>query len=275
MRFFRNIILFIMLILIAGCNRGMNVKKVNIEKDMEIIKDTAIETLKNKKIFFGHASVGYNILTGIEDIQRNSNRFNKIHIREFKNPDDLNEPGIYHANNGRNGFPKSKIDAFKNLLEKGLGNKLDIAFFKFCYVDLNKESDIQEIFDYYVDTIGVLKKEFPKLKIVHVTVPLYAHAWGMKGFIKNIIKGDIPNVKRNQFNELLRDRYKDIDPVYDLARIESTCPDGSRSSFKFKSETYYSLAKQYTYDGGHLNETGKYYAAKELLRVLADISANK
>jgi hypothetical protein len=277
MKITKSFFILIIVAFLGGCKERMDIKSVEIERDMAIVRDEGIKALASKKIFFGHASIGYNIINGIEGIKSNNNRFNKIHVQELKDIIDVSDkPGIYHAKNGKNGYPKSKIDAFKSVLkEKGLGNKLDIAFFKFCYVDIHKDSDIQGIFDYYVETIESLKKEFPRLKIVHITVPLYAHAWRMKGFIKNLIKGDISNVKRNQFNELLRDKYRGVDPIYDLARIESTYPDSTRSSFKFKSETYYSLAKQYTYDGGHLNEIGKYYAAKELLRVLAGISVNK
>jgi hypothetical protein len=70
---------------------------------------------------------------------------------------------------------------------------------------------------------------------------------------------------------LLIDKYKNVDPIYDLAKIESLYPDSGRSSFRHKGKKYFSLARQYTYDGGHLNETGRYLVAKELLKVLSEI----
>jgi hypothetical protein len=271
---FRKILyIFIGFILLGGCKEKTVVKPIQIDKELSIIQDVGINALRSKRIFFGHASVGYNIINGMEDIRAANKRFAEINIRELKDSDEVGAPGIYHSVNGKNGFPKTKIDGFKNLLkQRELGNKLDIAFFKFCYVDFDKNSNVVEILDYYSKNIDEIKMEFPKLKIVHVTTPLCVHAWGFKGFIKNLIYDDIPNMKRNEFNRLLTARYEGKDPIYDLAKFESTLPDGSRVTFKSKGHLYFSLAKQYSTDGGHLNELGKYYAAKELLYTLSELS---
>ena len=71
------------------------------------------------------------------------------------------------------------------------------------------------------------------------------------------------NINRNQFNEILRKEYEGKAPIFDLAKIESTYPDG---------KTSYSMVPDYTYDGGHLNETGRKKAAEQLLVLLANIS---
>jgi hypothetical protein len=97
----------------------------------------------------------------------------------------------------------------------------------------------------------------------------------MKGFIKNIIRGDVSNVKRNEYNKMIINKYQGVDPIYDLAAIESRLPDGKRTLFKYKGQIYASLATEYTYDGGHLNKTGRYLAAKELLKILTEISMDK
>jgi hypothetical protein len=259
------IFISIILILLGGCKEKSMVIPIQMERDLSTIQDKNINALKSKKIFFGHASVGYNIVNGMEDVKAANKRFVEINIRELKGSDEVVAAGIYHSVNGENGFPKSKIDGFKNVLrERGFGSRLDIGFFKFCYVDFDRDSNVNEIFDYYSKSIDELKKEFPKLKILHVTTPLYAHAWGVKGFIKSLIKGDVSNIKRNEFNKLMISKYRDIDPIYDLAKIESTLPDGSKVTFKYKGGEYFSLAKQYPSDGGDLNELGRYLGAKGL-----------
>jgi hypothetical protein len=63
--------------------------------------------------------------------------------------------------------------------------------------------------------------------------------------------------------------YGGKDPVFDLARAESTFPDGSRSSVLLNSRSIPTLVPGFTYDSGHLNETGRQAAAVELLRTLA------
>ena len=62
------------------------------------------------------------------------------------------------------------------------------------------------------------------------------------------------------------------EPVYDLARMESTFADGKRSSFTKDGKTYHSLVPDYTRDGGHLNETGREIAAEQLLILMAGLS---
>ena len=60
-------------------------------------------------------------------------------------------------------------------------------------------------------------------------------------------------------------------PFFDLARIEATSLNGNISSFSKDGEIYLTLANEYTYDGGHLNEEGSKRAAEQLLIFLANI----
>jgi hypothetical protein len=277
---------------LLGCGEKIEVHPDTIESDMNSITDEGINALANKKIIFGHMSVGNNISAGIEDIKDASHRFKKINIKQLGIDELIDAPGIYSIKVGNNGFPEKKCDVFKKrLMEDRFGKRIDIAFFKFCFVDFKEKSDVKDIFNRYVETIASLKKEFPELITVHVTTPLKIHAWGAQGIIENILKGkienvrrglscikknltkgDIENTKRNEFNKMLINKYKDKDPIYDLAKAESTLPNGERVTFKHKDRVYLSLAREYTSDGGHLNKLGRYYAAKELLETLSEIS---
>ncbi len=256
----------------TGCEKKMK----NIEINTEDISDKAILALEKKKILFGHASVGNNIIEGIRDIIAADNRFEKINIQKLESNHQISAPGFYHFGVRKNGFPKKKCDHFKQMLiENGLGQKVDIAFFKLCYVDIEKDSNIQEIFNYYVDTVESIKRKFPNIRMMHVTTPYYSHKRSLKGFIKRLIKPDLHNVKRNEFNNKLIKKYNQSDLIFDLATVESTYPGGSRASFKYNGKTYYSLANEYTYDGGHLNKTGRYLAAKNLFKTLSEIELSQ
>ena len=94
----------------------MNIKTLDIDKNLEIVSDKAIEALQSKKIFFGHKSVGNNIVAGIKDIITKSNRFANVNIQELSEDVEVANPGIYHIKNGTNNYPKSKCDNFKKLL---------------------------------------------------------------------------------------------------------------------------------------------------------------
>lgn len=232
-----------------------------------IALERKIEILSTERIIFGHASVGKNIVAGLEKITSGNKNFN---ILRFDQRRDANDYGFYHKNNGRNYDPKSKCDAFKDfLMEKNPEYAFDIAFFKFCFVDFNQNTNVESVFNYYEETINAIKKSFPNLKIIHVTTPLTTHAWGLRGLAKNLIKADTDNVKRHLFNQMLREAYALKAPVFDIAKLESTRPDGKQCTFRYKGETYYSLYNRYTFDGGHLNEIASQIAAKELLDVLA------
>jgi lysophospholipase L1-like esterase len=71
---------------------------------------------------------------------------------------------------------------------------------------------------------------------------------------------------------LLRKNYEGKEPVFDLARIESTRPDGTRETFTQDGKTYYALVPAYTKDGGHLNKLGRKKVAEQLLLLLVSLS---
>jgi lysophospholipase L1-like esterase len=97
----------------------------------------------------------------------------------------------------------------------------------------------------------------------------------MKGYVKKIIgRYDTKregNIKRNQFNTMLKAEYEGKEPIFDLAGIESTYPDGKNETFEKDGRTYYALAPLYTNDGGHLNKTGRKVVAEKLLYFLASL----
>ena len=89
--------------------------------------------------------------------------------------------------------------------------------------------------------------------------------------IKNMWRYDA-NIKRNEFNKLIRKEYAGKEPVFDLAEMESTHPDGRRGAFSKDGKTYYSMIPDYTHDGGYLNEKGRKKDSEQLLILLANLS---
>jgi hypothetical protein len=263
----KKIFTILICLIIISCKNDQHTDELEIKMDQ--LNNKAIQALIQKKIFFGHMSVGYNIIDGLKDLIQDDDRLKEFRLIELTDKIEINEPGFYHSRNGKNGFPDSKCDAFKNFLfSDSIGRQFDIALFKFCYVDLNPESNVKDIFNYYVETIENVKTAFPNLEIVHVTAPLMVHNYTLKSTIKSWIKGDRANINRNRFNQLLLQKYGKQAPIFDLAAAESTYPDHSREFFTVDKQQYYSLIKEYTSDGGHLNEAGRKLAAMELLKTL-------
>jgi hypothetical protein len=134
----------------TGCNDNPGIVNKIVGVD-----DKTIMALNEKRIFFGHQSVGYNIVNGIKDLKTG------VYIQELESGQELSKRGIHYAKMGNNSFPKSKVDALKmRLRENDLGSKFDVAFLKFCYVDFDKASDVLDVFNYYADAIESIKKEF-------------------------------------------------------------------------------------------------------------------
>jgi len=255
------LVLFFVALFISTGGASMQERKA-LQSNNEYLKAVA-----GKKIFFGHQSVGFNILDGVNGIYEGSGL--KLNVVKSKDAATLKGPAFAHFQVGHNDSPESKIEDFASFMRGGLGNRADVAFFKLCYVDVIYSTDVNGLFKKYKATLAGLKKEFPKTRFVHVTVPLTTPTSPFKGLIKSLMGKEDNNIKRQLFNEMLRKEYSGREPLFDLAAIESTRPDGSRSSFQKSGNTYYSLAAEYTDDGGHLNGLGKKTVAAELLRLLS------
>ena len=242
---------------------------------LQSIPDSAWQSLAQKRIFFGHQSVGFNIVQGIEDLMRENPQI-KLNLVETDDPAAFDGPVFAHARNGSNNDPHSKCVAFTRTLEKGIGGKVDIAVLKFCYVDFSASSQVAEIFSDYRRTLDHLKQAFPNTTFVHVTVPLTTVQTGFKVPIKKLIgraiDGYEENIVRNRFNFMLRAEFAGKEPFFDLARAESTFAVGTRSLFELQGKTYEALAPEYTKDGGHLNPEGRKKVAEQLLIALARLA---
>jgi len=234
----------------------------------------SVDFLSQERIFFGHQSVGENILSGIEKV---SPEF-KNHIYDMKNLSikDYSKFGLFHSRVGNNNDPKSKISEFDRIIRERFKGKLDVAFIKLCYVDFNKNTNLEELFSFYKRTMTQLRQDYPDVKFVHFTIPLIRNSETWKTKIKKIIGfGDLweygNNVIRNKYSRMIHDEYGGKEPVFDIAKFESTTADGQRVSFLLDGETYYALADELTSDGGHLNDQGRRLVATELLNHLSSL----
>ncbi len=269
------ITMFIVLLLLAAgvigflyfeYSRGddMNYEKIPPKSISDITGET-LTALSQKRIFFGHQSIGNNIMEGLA---RLSDAHEALNLNIVKTADlaGIEGPVFAHAIVGKNLDPKSKVDDFVRLMKTNLKDKVDIAFFKFCYVDIRSDTDLEPILDYYKSAMDQLKKECPNVTFFHSTVPLNLKTPGMKGFVKNILGRD-HNIKRSEYNRMLRKVY-DSKEIFDLERFVSTYPDGRREK---GGKNSFAIVPAYSSSGGHLNEKGQEVIAVQLLDFLASL----
>ena len=229
-------------------------------------------------MFFGHQSVGRNIIDGIRDLVTDYGVMS-MRIIETKDAGRLTEAVFACVPIGRNWEPESKLAEFRQVLEDGLGDKVDIAFLKFCYVDVRSDTDPVALLDAYVKMVEVLRARFPNVTLVHLTVPLRAPPSTVKGILKANFKRILgratvldDNCVRMRYNELLRERFSGREFLFDLAGYESTDPGGMQWFVVWKGHEVPVLVPSYTDDGGHLNVVGRRHVAEQLLIELAKLA---
>jgi hypothetical protein len=231
--------------------------------------------LARKRLYFAHQSVGANILEGVRDVLSDSSP-RPLRIVQTRELATLEGPVFAHSRIGRNGDPGSKLEEFTDVVSRSAPAGVDVALLKFCFVDFDGGRDAGDVFRRYAETFARLRDAFPGTTFVHVTVPLTGNPAGLRWAVRNVVKRVVGRHVRSPednrticaFNALLRDRYAGREPVFDLAALESTRADGTWVSVEDGGLTLFSLASEYTSDGGHLNETGRLVVARALLQFL-------
>jgi len=228
--------------------------------------------ISQRRILFGHQSVGANLLDGVMQLAKRSGV--SIRINEVKTASGVKPATLGHAFVAKNGFPLQKLKNFNQAMGQ-TPSGLDIAFVKFCYVDISSKTDVKTLFSNYRATIKDLQARNPATTFIHVTAPLTIVQGGFKGKLKRLLGrapyGVIENIRREEYNTYLRKAYQNSEPIFDLARIESTAPDGTAVSTEWQNLIVPAMSPIYTDDGEHLNTVGKLLAARELISILASI----
>jgi hypothetical protein len=258
------------LCLLAGCQ----VDSGQGETEMSEQFKADMATLSTARIFFGHQSVGENIITGLRELAQQS-QTPQLPIIDLDAYRSEGQSGcLVHTPIGENQKPKTKCLDFERIIDQELAGKIDFALLKFCYIDINRDSNVAELFEDYRNTMDGLTQRHPDITFIHTTVPLRHSPGGPGVWLRELLgrpnNSKLDNRKRNQFNRLLLETYSNA-PVVDIARSQSTYPNGRRESFNMDGEKYYALIGEYTSDGGHLNEFGRHQVAQAFVHNLAQI----
>lgn len=235
------------------------------------VSDSQWAILAGTKIFFGHQSVGFNILEGIKTVLAANPKIG-LKIVESKDPASIEGGALVHAFIGENGHPETKQAVFDSVVAKGIGADGGIAMYKYCFLDITAATDVNGVFQAYRENMTRLKAAHPEIRFVHITSPLTVNGSGIRNLIKQVLGKPTAadfNARRNQYNQLLRAAYGSTEPLFDLAAFESTHGDGTREFFTRGQDTVYTLAPELTDDGAHLNANGREAAAIRFLIFLA------
>jgi hypothetical protein len=237
------------------------------------IPDSALAQLAQRRIFFGHQSVGSNLLDGVAEIMAGDPRL-RLRVVKSDAPHTISGAGIFHAFVGENRRPDRKNADFARIVNAGFGADGDVALLKYCYLDVGPATDVEHLFADYRKTVDAVRAQNPRLTVVSVTQPLTVTESAIEARVRGMLGRTSEralNAKRERFNALMRATYGADGTLFDLARIESTQPDGSRLQYTFGSDTAFALVPAYTDDGGHLNALGRRVAAEQFVAFLAGL----
>jgi len=265
------IVSFVLLSLTA-CVKPIESQEKIMLQTLEDLSEKNFQLMKSQRIFFAHQSVGKNIIDGLELLmQETGTAF--FNIREIVQAAP-EEPAFLHAYVGENRIPETKIAAFQEYCLQNDSLHFDVAALKFCFVDVDKSTDVVALFENYQKMVTNLQNQQPEIKIVHFTVPIMARSRGFKHTVKKMlgrrVHEDADNVKREEYNDLIRNTYRP-DRIFDIAYFESIGKDGNRYRYTHRNQNFYTLQEEWTDDGGHLNTEGSVYIAEQLILFLSGL----
>jgi hypothetical protein len=230
------------------------------------------------RVFFGHRSVGMNMLDAVSGIYADHG-VSAPPIEQGRAEAAPNGGFIAHQFIGENTKPLLKIEDFDRTMRDGMGRQVDVALMKFCSLDITTSTDVDALFARYRDTMAALERDFPHVTFIHVTVPLTTDQ-GFISKLKTRLKtfvggsdrfGQAENVARERLNALIRREYGGRH-LFDLAAVQSTKPDGTRVSGHYDNQGYFALYNGYAADICHLNPVGSKIAATAFLEAIAQAS---
>jgi hypothetical protein len=132
------------------------------------------------KVCFGHQSVGQDVVDALAAMPDLG-----LEVVETTDPEAFHKPVFAHFRVGTNGDGISKCRAFARVMEAGVGERADVAFFKFCYVDVTGDTDVGGLFHVYEDTMRELARAYPRVTFLHATVPLRCVSAGSVGWLRD------------------------------------------------------------------------------------------
>jgi hypothetical protein len=236
-----------------------------------------LEQLAQRRVFFAHQSVGANLLEGLQALAQDNGV--ALQVRDVARDPNVPNQTFGHVFVGENGKPLAKLDEYRDRLTKQRSTAPDLAMVKLCFLDFTADTDPNAVFARYQADLATLRAQLPTTRFVHVTTPLTTIETGPKAWLKRLLGrtpwGVVENQKREQYNQLMRGAYAGREPLFDLAKFESTAEDGGQTLTTWGDTRTAALTAAYTSDGSHLNPHGERLAARGLAGVLAQALASR
>ncbi|HTJ84779.1 MAG TPA: hypothetical protein VL400_23835 [Polyangiaceae bacterium] len=226
----------------SGSARSRGVVGAEAVAAFDTMSDFDKSRVKHARIFFGHQSVGANILDGARSLGFPSRPITGTH--------DFDAPALGEAPLLENHEPLRKVKSFDAFVST-FGDRVDAVGMKLCWVDFYEPEKLVGLREAYAAEVDSLRKRYPKVAVFHVTPPLAT-------------KEPVENGDRVAFGRWLISTYAQKDVVFDLEAVESM----SSAGMPCVSRGVPALCTEYAADDGHLNAVGAQRAAKAFIVAL-------
>jgi len=205
-----------------------------------------IDAVGAQRWFFTHASVGGNLLEGLDDLRAaEPARYRLVTapvgydggLQRAEPPPGTTAPGtVYECARGNPGWAEKLAIFDRSVRLSGWrAAAVDVVLDKLCYIDPDADAAA------YLASMDALTADFPATVFVLATMPLTTSEDG-------------DNVLRNLYNESVRAHAAASGALlYDLADMEAHDPGGGEHTFSSGGQSYQKLYSGYTTDGGHLD----------------------
>jgi hypothetical protein len=283
------VVVLVLAVTVGAADRWSKEKSISIQgNEASAITTADLTAVARTRVFFGHFSVGMKMLNAIPGV------YAEHGVSAPPIEEGLAEPGpnggfIAHKFIGEH--VKPNFEDFDRTMRHGMGRQVDVALMKFCWGDIDSDTDVDALFARYRDTMAALERDFPDVTFIHVTVPLTKEPGLFKKLkvrLKTLLGrpdplGQAANVARERLNALIRREYAGRH-LFNLAAIESTKPDGTRVSGSYDNQRYFALYDGYASDNitsdnidwrvdwNNLNAVGAKVAATAFLEAIAQAS---
>jgi hypothetical protein len=224
--------------------------------NIDAIPQDALDRGRSLDVFWGHQSVGWNIIDELGNLGgENWDRYG-LTMEEEVGADWFGwESGLGHFGVGDNWDPERKIRDFEDRVSNwGYGDAVDVAMMKFCFVDFDDGLTApSEVFRQYRAAMERLESSYPGVTFVWWTAPIMTDG----------------SARRDEFNGLVRDHCRTTGRVLlDIADIESHDPSGN----PVRNSGHEAMHPPYSDDGGHIYGQGARRVAQGFWVLLARLA---
>jgi hypothetical protein len=211
-----------------------------------LLPQSTMDAIGQQKWYFAHASVGVNMIDGMNDLHAADPTRYQLQITSAGAiPPSTPSPGTVYEDDRGNPGSDAKFSLFQSALDAGWRSpSVDFAMDKLCFIDPDAS------FAAYRDSMSALNAAYPETTLVYTTMPLTTDEDGN-------------NVLRNEYNDAVRNYcLANNKLLFDIADIEAFDPSGIASTFTSGGSLYQKLYDGYSSDGGHLTVEGRQQVAR-------------